>query len=68
MLISKNTIVKKSRIVLNEKSATITEFMKNNKPGRAGKDVARKIADSRWNTFIEARKEIAELLSQFKKK
>ena len=64
---TKDEIVKKSRSVLEERAATITEFMKNNKPDRAGQDVARKIADSRWNTYREARKEIAELLSQLKK-
>lgn len=60
----KKELVKKSRSVIEKKAAVITEFMKNNKPGRASQDVARKIADSRWNTFREARKEIAELLSQ----
>ena len=54
-------LVKKSRIVLEEKSATIAEFMKSNKPSRARQDVSRKIADSRWNTFRETRNEIVEL-------
>jgi outer membrane protein assembly factor BamB len=61
-------LVKKSQRMLEEKPALITEFMKNNKPGRAGQDVARKIADERWNTFRQTRAEIAELLSQFNDK
>ena len=61
-------LVKKSRNVLEKKPAVITEFMSNNKPGRASQDIARKIADSRWETFRETRKEIYELLSQFQKK
>ncbi len=60
-------LVKKSRNVLEKKSAAITEFMSNNKPGKAGQDVARIIADSRWKSFREARKEIADLLSQFQR-
>lgn len=60
-------LVKKSRSVLDEKAGIINEFMNNNKPGKAGQDVARKIADSRWNTFRETRKEIADLLSQLQK-
>ena len=61
-------LVKRSRSLLDENPAVITEFMRNNNPGRAGQDVARQIADSRWDTFRETRKEIAELLSQFQKK
>jgi outer membrane protein assembly factor BamB len=61
-------LVRKSRSVLEERSAVITEFMKNNKPYRAGQDVARKIADSRWDIIRETRKEIAELLSQWQRK
>lgn len=64
---TKKELVQKSQSLLEEKAATITEFMKNNKPDRAGQDVARKIADSRWNTYREARKEIAELLVQLQK-
>ncbi len=61
-------LVKKSRNVLEERASEITEFVGNNKPGKAGQDVAREIADSRWNVFRETRKEIAELLTQFNKK
>ncbi len=64
----KEEFVKKSRYFLEDRSGVITEFMSNNKPGRAGQDIARKIADNRWNMFRETRKEIAELLNQFQKK
>jgi hypothetical protein len=60
-------LVKKSRTLLTKQTALITKFMGNNKPGKDGWDVARKIADNRCHTFNETRREIAELLSKFQK-
>jgi hypothetical protein len=58
-------LVEKTRVILVERPGDINEFMNNNQPHRDGLDLARKIADSRWNTFQKTRSEIATLLYQF---